>query len=396
MKTLILSFCLVLTLGLAACTGLVMPDPIASATDADCATPFDADRDYFPHQSAATHAAGFDLTYFPHYKVLEVHAPWPGAETGETYLLVQCGAPVPTAYPEAHVIEVPIRSAIFLSSTYLPHLELLEAWPVLVGVDSEWTVYSEEVHRRIADGTVQTVGEGGTIDVEQVLLLEPDLVMTYSLGNPDYDIHPALRAVDQTVLLNGEFLEPHPLGRAEWLKVTAALLNREEQANAYFDDVVAEYETLRELTAALEEKPEVFLNTPWEGVWYMAGGESFMATLLRDAGADYLWSDHASPSPLWLDFEVVYARAKDADVWLYTGQFGDLDALRAADSRFAEFGAFQQGQVYNNDRRLAPAGANDSWEGAVVRPHRVLADLIAILHPHLLPDHEFVYHRRLE
>ncbi len=386
-----LIFC---TVWLCGCTGIVIPEPVPVTTD--CVTDFDPAANYFPHQSEITHATGFTLEYFNHYKVVEILQPWPGAEVTETYLLLQCGTPVPDGYADAPVIEVPIRSLVALSSTYLPALEVLDQVPLLVGVDSDWTVYSEAVRQRLEAGHVRLVGSGSNVDVEQVLALDPDLIMTYSLGLAEGDAHPVLRAANQTVLVNGEWLEPHPLGRAEWLKLTAALVNQEQRGNAYFADVTTQYDQLAELAAQADQSPTVFLNTPWEGVWYMPGGQSFTAILLRDAGAHYLWSDNDATSSLFLDFEEVYARAHTAEYWLHTGMLADRESLLAADVRFAEFAPFARDTLFNNDRRLSPAGANDVWEGAVMRPHVVLADLIAIFHPDLLPDHELVYYRRLE
>ncbi len=386
-------FLILCALWLSGCTGIAIPAP--TTADSGCVTQFDPTTDYFPAKSQVTHAAGFTLTYFSHYKVVEVTSPWPGTAAPETYVLVQCGTPVPVGFDDATVVEVPIRSLVALSSTHLPALEVLDQVPLLVGLDSDGTVYSEAVRQRVADGHISLVGSGNTVDVEQVLALEPDLIMAFSLGM-DGDAHPVLRAASQTVLLNGEWLEPHPLGRAEWVKLTAALVNREATANTYFAEVVDQYERFRALAIQEPQPPTVFLNTPWEGVWYMAGGQSFVATLLRDAGSRYLWSDNDSPSSLYLDFEQVLARAQDADFWLNVGQFRDLESLLAADTRFEQFAAYQAGAVFNGDRRLAATGANDIWESAVIRPHTVLADLIAIFHPHLLPDHEFVYYRQLE
>ena len=61
----------------------------------------------------------------------------------------------------------------------------------------------------------------------------------------------------------------------------------------------------------------------------------------------------------------------------------------------ADFDAFKAGRVFNNDRRLNEHGGNDYWESGSLRPDIVLADLIKILHPQLLPDHELVFYRRL-
>lgn len=380
---------------LSACTGIAVPPPAEPAAGSDCIEQFDPEADLFPEHSNVTEANGFSLTYFNHYKLLDVHSPWPGAEAGEQWLLVQCGTPIPDGFPDATVVEIPIRSVAMLSSTYLPHLTVLDRLDLLVGISNPAHVYAPAVHEAVAAGTVQAMGGGSTVDVERMLVADPDLVMTYGSGSPDYDAHPVLREAGLAVFLNADFLETTPLGRAEWIKATGAFLNAEAAANAHFDAVADRYRDLAAQASARADKPTVFLNTPWEGVWYMAGGQSFLAGQLRDAGADYLWADDDSAFSLWLDFEAVLAKAREADVWLHTGQFGDLTAMAAADARYEGFRAFTEGNVWNNDARLTDMGANDSWESAVVRPDLVLADLVAILHPDLLPDHEFVYYRRL-
>ncbi|BAL99694.1 MAG: hypothetical protein KatS3mg049_2263 [Caldilinea sp.] len=52
--------------------------------------------------------------------------------------------------------------------------------------------------------------------------------------------------------------------------------------------------------------------------------------------------------------------------------------------------------MYNNNARLNEYGGNDYWEGGLANPDVVLADLIKIFHPELLPDHELVYYRKLD
>jgi iron complex transport system substrate-binding protein len=51
--------------------------------------------------------------------------------------------------------------------------------------------------------------------------------------------------------------------------------------------------------------------------------------------------------------------------------------------------------VYNNNARIGPGGGNDYWEGGTARPDLVLADLISIFHPKLVPDHERIWYRKL-
>jgi iron complex transport system substrate-binding protein len=45
---------------------------------------------------------------------------------------------------------------------------------------------------------------------------------------------------------------------------------------------------------------------------------------------------------------------------------------------------------------MLPSGANDFWESAVARPDVLLSDVIAILHPQLLQNHQLVYAKKLD
>ena len=65
------------------------------------------------------------------------------------------------------------------------------------------------------------------------------------------------------------------------------------------------------------------------------------------------------------------------------------------DERYAVFRAFRSGRVFNNDARIGPGGGNDIYEGGLSNPELVLADLISIIHPELLPDHQRIWYRQL-
>jgi iron complex transport system substrate-binding protein len=73
-----------------------------------------------------------------------------------------------------------------------------------------------------------------------------------------------------------------------------------------------------------------------------------------------------------------------------------LNELQNADTKHTLFKAFKQKQVYNFNNRLLPSSANDFWESAVARPDLLLSDVIAILHPELLPEYKFTYAKKLE
>ncbi len=361
-----------------------------------CVENYDPSVDYFPEKATVQMAENFTVEYFNNYKLVTVLHPWMGADPA-TYVLVQCGTPAPDLGGDANVIEVPGTTLVSMSTTYLPFIVDLGLLDDLVGLDDSNTVSTPAVREKIDAGQLVTVGSGPSVNVEAVLDLDPSLIMTYGSGYPDYDAYPALIEAGLPVVLNAEYKEISPLGRAEWLKYIALFYNKEAAGEALFDAIAAQYADLVALTADLEERPTVFVNSPWEGTWYMAGGNSYVAKLLADAGADYLWADDESTGSLYLDFETVFEHAVDADFWVNAGSnWLSLDDALAEDERFEKFAAFQNGNVWGNNKAMNDFGGNDYWEGGVANPQLVLADLIAIFYPDLLPDHEFVYYLPLQ
>jgi iron complex transport system substrate-binding protein len=357
---------------------------------------YDAQVDYFPDKATIGYSEGWEVEYHNSYKVIRVLNPWRGAEETFEYVLVQRGTPIPEGYEDAQVVEVPVASIASMSTTYLPHLEKLNLLDSLVAVDSIQYVSNEAVRKMFDDGKLVEIGGGASVNVEVVLDLDPDVVMVYGSGSPDYDAHPKLLEAGVKVAMNSEYMETSPLGRAEWLKFIAMFYNREADAEAIFADMAQEYEALAAKTAAVADRPTVFTGAPWQDTWYMPGGNSYVAKFLADAGADYLWADDESTGSIPLDFESVYERAADADYWLNTSSWMSIDEALAADARYGDFAALKNQKMYNNNARVNENGGNDYWESGVANPQLVLADLIKILHPNLVPDHEFVYYRQLD
>lgn len=341
------------------------------------------------------YAKNFTLEYKDGYKLLTVTLPWLGATEPLEYALIPNGTQLDGEFGNALVVHTPIDSIISLSSTYLPFLDQIDEMESLVAVDTADYIYNADVRGWVEGGRIATVGSGPTVDVEKVVELAPDLVMTSASGSAEWDTHPVLEQAGLPVVINSDYLEQDPLGRAEWGKFIAAFYDKEAEADRIFDAMAARYEEAKALVAGRTEKATVFVNTAYEGTWYMPGGESYAAILLRDAGADYLWSDLEGTGAMPIDFEVVIDRAKDADFWLNVGFASDLTSLAAMDPRYADFKAYQAGNVFNNNTRITDMGGTDYFESGTANPDAVLRDLIAIFYPERAGEHEFFYYRQL-
>ncbi|HEY6899767.1 MAG TPA: hypothetical protein VI233_03955, partial [Puia sp.] len=88
--------------------------------------------------------------------------------------------------------------------------------------------------------------------------------------------------------------------------------------------------------------------------------------------------------------------ALKAPFWLNQGSVKSKADILAVDGRFAQFNSFKTGNIYNNTLRTNDIGSNDYWESGLVNPQLILADLIRILHPDLLPKDSLYYYKRLD
>ncbi len=348
-------------------------------------------------QMPLQYAEGFRVDYFDGYKVVTVLEPGSGTRDTLRYVLVQRGRKSPDGYGGVPRIRIPVRALITTSTTHLPHIEKLDEVQSLVAVDNVKFVNSEAVRQRFAEGRISEVGRGRSIDTEQVLMLQPDIVI---IDAPTQDnAFPSLRQAGVTAVVNAAYAEPTLLGRVEWLKFMGAFFNKEALAAARFDSIVVRYNARKALTRNLpaDKKPTVFVGSLWRGTWFMSGGKTYAAQLLEDAGADYLWSDNESQRSLSLDFEAVYEKAHDAEFWItMRNEWRCRNDVVAEDERYGKFGAVKTGKVFNANARLNANGGNDYWETGLIEPDVLLADLIEILHPNLLSDHQLKYYRKLD
>lgn len=344
-------------------------------------------------QAEPRFARGFDISYTDDYKVLHLFQ----EQDTTRYLLLPRGAARPEAYPQAQVIRIPISKLVALSTTHVALADFVRADSILTGLDNTRYVYDPEVRERIASGEIAEVGEGGSLNQEMVIALQPDLLMVSGMPGTDLQKYQAIISSGIPVLINTEWMESSPLGKAEWVKLMAALTNGEAIANKKFDSLTAEYLRLARLTSRFKNRPSVISGSPFQGAWYVPGGKSYRASLYEDAGAHWPWAQDTAAVSIPVAFENMYACGLEAEYWLNPGMVNSLQELRAKDERFADFKSFKTAQVYNNNRRMTADGqGNDYFESGVVNPHLILADLTYILHPELLPQHTLQYYRKLE
>jgi iron complex transport system substrate-binding protein len=317
-------------------------------------------------------------------------------EAGYGYLLLDSTASVSAdCFLEYARVNVPLRRAVCVSTTHAAMFARLDCRELLVGLSWLDNLYDPGLRERAADGSLREISREGDLNLEVIVDLEPGLVLTYLTADPEYGDFDKMREMGVPAMPVAEFLEPHPLGQAEWIRLGGWLLGRERQADSLYDQVRAAYRQARDQAQAAATRPTVFTGMDYQGNWTVPRGGSFAAVYLQDAGADYVWADVPGAGSYAVDFEAVLDRAGQADYWIHPGAARSRSAMVALDARLRHLEAWQKSRVYNNDARLSPGGGNDYWESAILRPDLVLKDLIAIFHPEIMPQHSLVYYRKL-
>ncbi len=350
------------------------------------------------NQIAITYAKGFTIENFDNgVTIIEVNNPWPNADSSFRYALIPKNK-------QAHItlnkddynaiIAVPINKIVVTSTTHIPVLEALGVEKNLIGFPDTKYVSSERTRNRIDKGQIKDLGKNNALNSELTIELQPDLIIGFGINghNNAYDL---LERANIPVVYNGDWTEETPLGKAEWIKFFAPFFEKELQADETFKQIEQSYLETKKLAQTAIETPTVMSGAMYKDVWYLPGGNSWAANFLADANANYLWKETSDTGSLSLSWEAVLERSKNADFWVGTSQFTSYDEMNAASKHYSQFTAFQSKNVFSFSNSKGATGGLLYYELAPQRPDLVLKDLIHILHPRLLPEHDLVFFKPL-
>jgi iron complex transport system substrate-binding protein len=347
------------------------------------------------NQLKLKYAEGFSAISEKDHIWLTVNKPYQNAQQTLNYLLVKKGAEIPLHSEDTQVIFIPINRIVCTSTTHIPLLDYLNESESLVGFPTTDYISSQKTRSLIDLDKVIDLGADHSLNLELLLSVSPELVMTYSI-NSDLGHLRKIKESGIPVVINAEYLEKHPLGRAEWIKFMSLFYGKEELADSVFNEIESAYLETQHRVVNIQDMPTVMSGVLYGDSWFLPGGDNYAARLFQDAGLKYLWDNEGSSGFVPLSFESVYSTAADADYWIGVASFSSLSELGDADKRYKWFSAYKNGQLYNYDARIGAKGGNEYLELGYLRPDLILKDLVKITRPELMPTHELFFFRQLE
>lgn len=355
----------------------------------------DAWGDGEPVLTEFNYAKNLQIEQFPTYRLITVWNVNRDSKQHFRYALVPKGNALPELPGGVIIVRTPVERVIVMSTTFIGYIDALGRLDTIIGASDPEFINNPTIRAQLESGQTRSVQSGQSMHIERILLLEPDLILSSTTGDGLFDLKPQLARAGLPIVLSAGYMEQHPLARAEWLHFIAAFFELDGEASALLAGVTQRYLDMADRVKNLTERPTVFCNATYSGTWHLPGGKSYMARTIADAGGAFLWADDNSSGGIPLDLERIFAKAADADFWINPSHYQSMHQLLAADQRYAKFSAVQQGSVYNNIKQVSPNGGNNFWERGVVHADEVLADLIKIFHPSLIPEHEFNYYQQL-
>ena len=345
----------------------------------------------FDNDNLMEYTSYIEVTHYKSGYYVNVSNPWNEKSLGEFYLYPDT-LELPDELENKSVIRTPVKSVIAYSSTqWSVFLELDEISRVKGILESNYTD-NPEIKRLLAEKKIEDVGIETSLKTEIVINLHPDVILYTPYSTvPKTEIGELTGAV---MFPFADYLENHPLGRAEWLKVIGFLTCREDDTDMWFNDIVTRYNSLKKLCENVDYRPTVFSDLPFEGQWYLPGGASYIAQIFHDAGADYIWKDNNSTASLPVDAETVLSKAHDADFWRVmnsTNSHFTYERLAVENELYTYFKAYKKRNILVCDIR-----ESGYFEQSEYEPDLLLKDFVFAFHPELVErDYKPHYFYRL-
>ena len=297
-------------------------------------------------------------------------------------------AQVPEGYTE---VKVPIERTIVMTMLQMSNFTALDAHDVIKGITGTKNLFDKDILQRVKKGDIVKIGMEGEFDPELILSANPQVIFISPFKRGGYD---AIKETGITLIPHLGYKELDPLGQAEWVKYVAMFIGKEKEANQVFAEIESRYLDLKKKVEGTKTRPTVFSGEMHGGNWYAVGGKNYLAQIFRDAGADYVLKDD-NTGGVPIEYEKMYATAANADYWRilnsYPGDFS-YEALKSSEPRNALFKAFKDRHVIYCNMKQTPY-----YEISPVKPDAVLADLVAIFHPELMPaDYQPVFYKLLK
>ena len=298
-------------------------------------------------------AEEFRVDYFRGgYKLLSIG-------DGNRYLVVPEGGEIPKGLSGVRILQQPLDAIYLAATSAMALFNAVDGLGAirLSGTQADgWAI--EAATAAMEAGDMLYAGKYSEPDYELLLSSGCDLAIESTMILHSPSVQEMIEQLGIPVFIDRSSYEPHPLGRTEWVKLYASMLDREDAAEAFFDEQAAVVDALRDFPNT--EKTVAFFFIATDGGVDVRSPEDYVPVMIELAGGRYVFRDSlpqdTGRSTVSLSMEEFYSGAVDADYLIYNGTIdespADLAGLLAKSPLLADFRAVKEGHVFTTDSYL--------------------------------------------
>ena len=300
------------------------------------------------------YATEFSVEYYQDgYKLISL-------SDGSRFLLIPEGKALPEGMAEdVQPLYQPLEN-IYLAATasmcLFDALGRLDAIGLSGTRAEDW--YIDNARAAMEEGKILFAGKYSEPDYELLLSKDCPLAVESMMIGHASQVKEKLEELGIPVLMDQSSKESHPLGRTEWIKLYAALLNEEATAQRLFAEQTA---FLKEVEAQKSTgKTVAFFYVSSSGRVVARKSGDYVSKMIDLAGGDYVFRDLGDPdtatSTVTIEMETFFAAARDADYIIYNstigGEIRTIEELLEKSDLFEEFKAVRNGNVWCTDQNM--------------------------------------------
>ena len=308
----------------------------------------------FDHSMELTYAEQFSVDYYKDgYALITI------AEEGQ-FLVVPEGKEAPKDLdPKIAVIQKPVENIYLVATSAMNLFCALDALDhiSLSGTDADgWHI--EEAKKALENGSISFAGKYNAPDYELILDKKCSLAVESTMIYHTPEVKEKLEQFGIPVLVEHSSYESHPLGRTEWLKLYAVLLDKEKEAEQLFQQQAEKLEKIQDSRNTGKTVAFFYINSV--GAANVRKSNDYVAKMIDLAGGEYIFRNLGEKdnvlSTMNMQMEEFYASAKDADYIIYNstidGELTDISQLLAKSSLLGDFKAVKDGNVWCTEQNL--------------------------------------------
>ena len=308
------------------------------------------------------YATQFDVFYYSDgYKVISV-------SDGRQYLIVPEGKEAPEGAEDIDnlsILYAPLDRCYLAATSAMSLIVAIDAIDhiIMSGTDaSGW--YIPEAKEALEDGSILYAGKYSEPDYEMLIDQDCSLAIESTMILHSPKVQEMIEKMDIPVFIDRASYEDHALGRTEWVKVYGAMFDKEEEAEAIFDEKAEVLDEMEDFPNT--EKTVALFQVKTDGTVLVRNPDDYLSTMIELAGARYAFDDldvDTSSSLVNISMEEFYSRAVDVDYLVYnstvSGAINTTDDLLAKSELLADCKAFKEGNVWNCGNNMYQNTIND-------------------------------------